>query len=290
VSEKIIAARGIYAIIARSVRAISTTHVVNGVLHRVILRPPSVEPSGGHQLQPFEHRTFSQHGEDGILKELCFRLGMRQGYFVEFGVQDGSECNTALFARLYDWSGLYIEPDRTNYALLEARFAGNSGVGTANVFLTAENIESVFQENNVPRDFDILSIDVDGNDFWLWRALRSYTPKIVAIEYNGAFPPPKKWVMKYAPDHVWDETSYFGASLASFVDLADAKGYAFVGTEACGVNAFFVRCDLLPLTRFRRLSAEEGYHRPHYGLTGIPYPYRQGEALEDQVAEACAHS
>jgi hypothetical protein len=286
--SEIIAAKGIYALVARSVRAISTSPLVDKALHSILLRSPSVELAAAEQLRPFETRTFSQHGEDGILKELCFRLGIRHGYFVEFGVQDGLECNTALLARIYDWQGLYVEPDERHNAALRGRYAGNSAIRTANTFLTVDNIELVFKENDVPIEFDILSIDIDGNDFWLWRALRSISPKLVVIEYNGAFPPPKRWIMEYAADHVWDGSSYFGASLASMVDLAHTKGYAFIGTEHSGVNAFFVRRDLLPLTKFRDLSAEEGYRRPHYGITGIPYPYREGEALQDAAAEAAS--
>lgn len=288
VSGDIVAARGIGAVASTAVRAVSTSRPVSRILQKLVNKPDPATLPVGDQLRPFEQKIFSQHGEDGVLKELCFRIGLRHGYFVEFGVQDGTECNTAVFARIYGWGGLYIEGGSDYYAALEKLYRPYPNVRTAHAFLTTDNIATILEHNDVPNEFDVLSIDVDGNDFWLWRALGSYRPKLIVVEYNGAYVPPKRWIMKYQADYMWDGSSYFGASLASMSDLAAELGYALLGTDSTGVNAFFVRRDLLDLTGFRELTPEEAYRRPHYGMLGIPYPYRNGPACEDDAAKLAA--
>jgi len=217
-------------------------------------------------INEFEARTSSQNGEDGILAEILRRLRIGPGFFVEFGVQDGSICNTALLAA-NGWSGVYIEADETLAARLGQRHASSTRIKTVQRFVTAENIADTFAEAHVPKEFDVLSIDIDGNDYWVWRALPAYKPRVVAIEYNAEHAPPERWVMKYNPMHRWDKTTYYGASLASYAALADTMGYALVGTEKTGVNAFFVRKDLIKASGFRALSAAEGYHPVgYYGI------------------------
>jgi hypothetical protein len=221
-------------------------------------------------LNEFEARTSSQNGEDGILAEILRRMRIRTGYFVEFGVQDGSVCNTALLAA-GGWSGVYIEADEADAARLAERYASSSRITTLHEFITAENIAGIFARADVPAEFDVLSIDIDGNDYWVWRALASYKPRVVVIEYNAEHAPPQRWVMKYDPSHRWDKTTYYGASLASYAALAATKGYSLVGTEKTGVNAFFIRDDCLRASGFRALSAAEGFHPVgYYGIHHEP--------------------
>jgi hypothetical protein len=111
-------------------------------------------------------------------------------------------------------------------------------------FLTAENIAAVFQEAAVPENFDLMVIDVDGNDYWMWNALAGiYRPRVVVTEYNGTFGPVEEWAMPYNPEHHYDETAYFGASLSTFAKFGRQHGYRLVGCDSMGVNAFFVRED-----------------------------------------------
>lgn len=217
-------------------------------------------------INEFEARTSSQNGEDGILAEISRRLHIGPGFFVEFGVQDGSICNTALLAA-NGWSGVYIEGDEAFAERLAKRYASSTSVKTIQRFVTAENIADIFAGAGIPKEFDVLSIDIDGNDYWVWRALSGYMPRVVVIEYNAEHPPPERWVMTYNPAHRWDKTTYYGASLASYTALAESKGYALVGTEKTGVNAFFVRKDLIKAAGFRALSAADGYHPVgYYGI------------------------
>jgi hypothetical protein len=219
-------------------------------------------------LNRYERKLTSQNGEDGILAELFKRIGVTNKYFVEFGVQNGMECNTAQLSVYGHWTGLLIEGHPEMYAALTTNYSIiDPPINLVHEFLTVENVLSVFDKSNVPTEPDLLSIDVDGNDYWLWQRIATrYRPRVVVIEYNASFAPPIRWVMKYNPQHVWNETFYFGASLTSLTSLAKQLGYALIGTESRGINAFFVREDCLEASEFPELSPEEGYHPPRYGV------------------------
>ncbi len=210
-------------------------------------------------INAYERRTTSQNGEDGILHELFRRLGIGAGFFVEFGVEDGRQCNTAALAHA-GWHGVMIEGDPEKFRGLSATYADLPAVRTVQAFVTAENIATLFAEHGVPREFDLLSIDIDGNDYWVWEALAAYRPRAVVIEYNGAHPPPERWVMAYNPDHRWGDDTYYGASLASLAALGARLGYALIGTDRRGINAFFVRGDLLGAAGFPRRTPAEAFH------------------------------
>ncbi|MNP43147.1 hypothetical protein D3C76_1369480 [compost metagenome] len=173
-----------------------------------------------------------------------------------------------------------MEGDTGKYQILLQVYTGYPRVKTANCFITKENIVKIFQEHQIPTQLDLLSIDIDGNDYWIWQALADYKPRAVIIEYNASYPPPQKRVTPYDAGFVWDGTSYFGASLASLEALGYSMGYALVGTDSRGVNAFFIRQDLLAKSGFAALTAEEAYHPPGYGYMGKGHPWRDGPHLE----------
>jgi len=211
-----------------------------------------------HSINDYEDSVFSQNGEDGILRELFLRLGFASPFTVEIGAGDGIECNTAYWLRQYGWHGLLIEAGHDEFTRLERNYRAYPGVVVGNDFLTSENIAEVFRRYHVPREFDVLSIDVDGNDYWLWAALQEYRPRVVVIEIN-MIEPPRLWVMAYNPKHVYSATNrnYHGASLESLAKLGKRLGYALLGSN--GVNAFFVRSDLLGRARFPERSATEAW-------------------------------
>jgi hypothetical protein len=179
-------------------------------------------------------------------------------------VEDGRECNTAALVRA-GWNGMMIEGDPQKFAALSRTYADAPTVRLVNAYVSAENIAALFAENGVPRELDLLSIDIDGNDYWVWEALAAYRPRAVVIEYNATHPPPERWVMTYNPTHRWGDDTYYGAGLASLAALGERLGYALIGTDVRGVNAFFVRDDMLPAVRFPRLTAAEAYHPPTVG-------------------------
>jgi hypothetical protein len=98
--------------------------------------------------------------------------------------------------------------------------------------------------NGVPPDFDLLSIDIDGNDYWIWESLASVSPRIVVIEFNAGLDPARQLVQPYEPNWAWDSTAFYGASLGALRRLAERKGYQLVHVELTGSNAFFIRKDV----------------------------------------------
>jgi hypothetical protein len=237
--------------------------------------------SSSIDLVAFERKISSQNGEDGILTAIFDAVGTSNRYVVEFGVEDGIECNSAHLLRDCGWRGFLIEGDDHQFQRLRERYRNNTRVQLAHTFVTVENIASIFAAHHVPNEPDLVSIDVDGNDYWIWKALESYRPRVVVIEYNASHPPPELWVMAYNSEHRWKGDSYFGASLASLARLGNAKGYALLTTETRGVNAFFLRRDLLAKSRFPERIPEQAYYPPGYvGATGaLGHPFGEGPFL-----------
>ena len=184
-------------------------------------------------------RVYSQGGEDGVLQEIFARIGTVENYFVEFGAWDGVHLSNTAHLRLdHGWRGLLLEgSDRADGELVKREY------------VHAGNIEALFRKYDVPREFDLLSIDIDGNDYWVWKAIESYAPRVVVLEYNVFFLGEMAKTIAYDETHVWDKEGfhlYHGASLAAYEKLGRRKGYALVHTEPYCPNAIFLRRDLLP--------------------------------------------
>jgi hypothetical protein len=187
-------------------------------------------------LRSYEERIYSQGGEDGVLKRIFQCIGTRSQYFVEFGAWDGRHLSNTAHLRLdHGWSGLLMEgsPERRCEQVRQE-------------FVTAENIHSLFASYRVPECFDLLSIDIDGNEYWVWKALRDFRPRVVVIEYNVFFGTAVSKTMPYDPRHMWDKTLFHGASLAALRKLGREKGYSLVHTDSYAPNAFFVADSELP--------------------------------------------
>lgn len=229
-------------------------------------------------INSFETRVFSQNGEDGILEMLFSRLPRSNEYFVEFGSSDGTECNCAYLAKSKGWSGLFIEKDEELFDRLTFQFNRLETISTVNASVNRSNIESILASNQVPTALDLLSIDIDGNDYWVWKAITHYRPRVVVIEYNAAYPPPQRWVMCYDENHQWDGTDYYGASLSSLALLARTKGYVLLGTDSMGVNAFFIEERGRKYVDLPVLSPAAAFHPLRHGVTGAGHPHRDGPA------------
>jgi hypothetical protein len=217
-------------------------------------------------LMNFEETIFSQNGEDGVIKEIFRRIGTTDKFFVEFGVQDGSQCNTRHLLENEGWSGIWLEGSAELAERARQRFI-RLPVEAQHRFLTAENIIPVFEEAGIHREFDLLSIDVDGNDYWLWKVLGSrYSPRAIVVEYNSTFGYRQPWIMPYDATFRHDSTAYGGANLEAFNRLGKELGYCLVGCERVGVNAFFVRSDLVD-GKFLGVDRPTSFHyvAPHCG-------------------------
>ncbi|MBY0510747.1 MAG: FkbM family methyltransferase, partial [Rhodospirillaceae bacterium] len=143
--------------------------------------------------------------------------------------------------------------------------AGKLKLGTQPV--NAENINQITAELGVPDEIDLLSIDIDGNDYHVFKAMERVRARVVVLEYNPLYAPPLKVVMAYDPNYAFNENTYMGASLQSITDLAESKGYRLVGCSVAGVNAIFVRADLAVGKFSEPATAEALYHPPKYQLS-----------------------
>jgi hypothetical protein len=181
---------------------------------------------------------YSQGGEDGVLQRIFERIGTHNRFFVEFGAWDGLHLsNTANLRLHHGWSGLLMEGSERA-----------DGVVVQRERVDAENIETLFRKYDVPENFDLLSIDIDGNDYWVWKAIESFSPRVVVVEYNPFFLADEAKSIAYDANHEWklEHNRYHGASLAAFEKLGREKGYVLAYTEPYCPNAIFVRVSELP--------------------------------------------
>ena len=196
-------------------------------------------------------KMYSQSDEDGILREIFRRIGTASHRFLEIGVGDGLENNT-LALLVEGWTGSWVDGSPQNAANIRARFAPMLKDGRLRFLerrVTLATLDQVLREAGGMEDLDLLSLDIDGNDYHIL-ARMPLTARALVLEYNARFAPPLEWVMAYDENHVWNGSDHFGASLAAFAALLKEKGYGLVGCNLCGTNAFFVRNDLLGAERF----------------------------------------
>lgn len=199
------------------------------------------------RLEQYGYKGFSQNDEDGILQEIFRRIHVTNRQFVEFGTGDGSQNNT-VFLLCNGWTGLWIDGNsgdqESQRRLFPQKIASGQLVSICR-FLTIDNINHVIESAGINGEIDLLSIDVDGNDYHLWKAIKVINPRAVVMEYNAYAAPPLEWVMPYDASYCWDGSSQrFGASLKSLELLGADLGYQLVGCNLTGLNAFFVRKDL----------------------------------------------
>jgi hypothetical protein len=222
-----------------------------------------------NDLTPFELSVFSQNGEDGVLQEILRRVKTTERYFVEIGAEPG-EANCLFLCDVLGWHGLFMDADEAICRALTQKYRGVPAVKVVQTFVTPENISSLLKQAGCPVEIDVVSIDIDGNDYWVWESLSTYCPRVVIIEYNSGLDPSRYLVQPYDLSRVWDrQTNSFGASLGAVKRLAATKGYRLVHVELTGTNAFFVREDLAA----GRFAADwDGSNRPQsIYLTGVSY-------------------
>lgn len=224
-------------------------------------------------LERYGYKVYSQNDKDGIIQEIFRRIGTTNKRFIEFGVQNGLESNCHYLLHK-GWSGLWIEGSPKDVKEIHARFRPviKSGqLKARNAFITRDNINELFTEEGFTGEIDLLSIDIDGNDYYIWQAIKAVKPRVVIIEFNGKFPPDLEWKQAYNSKHVWDGSDWQGASLKSYELLGRELGYQLVGTNFNGVNAFFVRGDLAGDKFITPATAENLYNplRAGFGFRAI---------------------
>lgn len=219
------------------------------------------------------YKVFSQNQEDGMIAEVFRRIGTASKRFIEFGIENGLECNST-FLLLQGWSGTWIEGGRDGAEKARAAFAAYP-IKVLNQYVTTDNADALMTELAGDQELDFLSIDTDTIDYWIWQAIKTVKPRLVVIEYNASWPPHIRKTVANDPQMRWDGTNFSGASLGALVALGREKGYSLVGCSLAGVNAFFVRDDLVGDKFCAPFTAENHYEPPRYDLAG-PFGHRAG--------------
>lgn len=218
----------------------------------------------GNKLSDFEFKVFSQWGEDGMIQKLIRHLDIPNKAFIEFGVQDFRESNCRFLLMHDNWRGLVIDASKPHIdGIRKSSMGWRHHLDAICEFIDRDNINELLARGRFGDDIGILSVDIDGVDYWILEAITQCSPRILIVEYNSVFGPDRAITVPYDPRFVRTEKHhsnlYFGASLAAFHHLAVARGYSLVGSNSTGSNAFFVRNDQMANCPFPALSAKEAY-------------------------------
>ena len=222
------------------------------------------------KLSDVEFSVFSQWGDDGIIQYIIQHTDIPYKTFIEFGVENYKESNTRFLLINNNWSGFVIDGSKNNIDYIKKDFVSwGYELVSKEAFITTENINLLiedFLQKGYNREIGILSIDIDGNDYWVWKAITVINPIVVIIEYNSLFGPSHPYTIPYDPKfqryHADHRLQYYGTSLSAAFHLANEKGYSFIGCNNNGNNAYFIRSDKNQF--FKSISAEEGYVKSRF--------------------------
>ena len=221
----------------------------------------------------FGKKVYSQSDEDGLTSEIIKRLKIKKGYFVELGIGNGTENNT-LFLRSLGWEGLWVGGQKLKYKL------NSNKLKFIRTWITKNNVLDLIKKNISQKNIDLLSIDLDGNDYHILQEIlmSDINPEIIIVEYNARFIPPQQFIMPYDENHKYPSyfyDDYFGASLESFNQLLAKFNYSIVCCNAAtGANAFFVKSKNKKLFKETPKDLIEIYSEPNY-LTPIKFGHQK---------------
>ncbi len=209
-----------------------------------------------------EFKIFSQWGDDGIIQFLINELNITNKTFVEFGVANYLESNTRFLLQNNNWKGLVFDGSEQNISSIKnSDLYWKYDLTAKTAFITAENINELIRSNGFKDEIGLLHIDIDGNDYWVWKAITVINPIIAIIEFNSVLGSNRSITVPYRDDFERGKAHYSylyaGSSLAALNDLAQEKGYAFIGCNSAGNNAYFIKDT--SLGNLKALSVEEGY-------------------------------
>lgn len=214
-------------------------------------------------LQDVEFKIFSQFGDDGIIQWLINNIEISADLFIEFGVEDYRESNTRFLLMNNNWSGFVMDGSADNVrSIIGSEYYWRHEIYAKGVFIDKDNINDIIRGFGISGELGLLHIDIDGNDYWIWKEIKGISPEIVILEYNSIFGIDRSITVPY--DKNFNRTAshysnlYFGASLKALYELSVEKGYAFVGCNSAGNNAYFVKRERLNSV-VKEVSLEEGY-------------------------------
>jgi len=238
-------------------------------------------------LSDVEFSGFSQWGEDGIIDWLIEKLPGIPKTFIEFGVDNYKESNTRMLLYLRNWRGFVIDGSSKNILNIKKQDVSWRFDLTANcAFIDRENINDLIKASGLSGDIGLLSVDIDGNDYWVWDAINTVNPAIVVCEYNAILGDLHHITIPYQTDFKRSQAHYsnlyFGASLPALIALGRQKGYCFIGTNSNGVNAFFIKEDFAPsiIKSLDEVTAHPSSIREARDSSGVLTFVRGGERLD----------
>lgn len=213
-------------------------------------------------IQDYEFKVTSQTGEDGIIQYLINKIPIKNKIFVEFGVENYTEASTRFLLQNDNWSGLIIDGNKSYMDSVKNSTLGwKYDLKAVASFITKDNINQIIKDAEIEGEIGILSVDIDGNDYWVLDAIDCVNPQILIVEYNSLFGPNAKITVPYDENFVRTDKHYsnlyYGASISALTDLANKKGYSLVGSNKFGNNLFFVRQDYQTIEN--QISPEKAY-------------------------------
>lgn len=202
-------------------------------------------------------KVFSQWDEDGIIQYLINKLPIVHKTFIEFGVENFEESNSRFLMVNDHWQGMVLDASASDIRYIQQdKIFWRYDLQAVCTWITRENINALLQSSGFGEDVGLLSIDIDGNDYWIWEAIESIRPRIVIVEYNSLFglrPIAVPYKKDFARTAAHYSNLYYGSSLGALHHLAGKKGYLLLGSNTWGHNAFFVRADIAGEFRAREL-------------------------------------
>ena len=215
-------------------------------------------------LHDAEFKVFSQFGEDGIIQYLIkeTNISQEESIFIEFGVESYLESNTRFLLVNNNWKGLVFDGSEKNIDIIKKQdFYWRNDLTAVHAWIDRDNINQLIQNAGFSGDIGLLSVDIDGNDYWVWQAIDVVNPVIVAVEWNSIFGSEAAISIPYDPKffrtNAHYSNLYYGASIAAFEYLAQQKGYSLIGSNSAGNNLFFVRNDRLG--QLKPLTSKEAF-------------------------------
>jgi hypothetical protein len=226
-----------------------------------------------------EFKVFSQFGDDGIIQYVISRLNLPVGErrFIEFGVENYRESNTRFLMLNDNWTGLVMDGSEQHVSSIRSEpLYWRHDLTALPRFITRDNINSIIEDAGFAGRLGILSIDVDGNDYWIWEAITVAEPAVVIVEFNGIFGSREAVTIPYQADFIRQEVHYsflyWGTSLKALCFLASQKGYAWIGSNNAGSNAYFVRSEYV-----------DGFSQPSLPEDFVPAKFREARDREGNL-------
>jgi hypothetical protein len=236
------------------------TQILLGLRYRELLHSGIPLPL----LEEVEFRSFSQHGEDGILLYIFSLIGTTNKYAVEICAGDGIECNAANLIVNHGWRGLLFDGNAAKIRTGRAFYSRHLNTlphppQLVSAWIDTTNVNTLIAAQGITGEIDLLSLDMDGVDYWILNAITCLSPRVIVLEYNARLGPVRAVSVPYRANFV-AQGGYWGASLAAFVQLNRQKGYRLIGCDRSGINAFFIRSGIAEET-LPEVSPEDCFAR-----------------------------